>query len=181
MKEQMETLGRAVGKSAKAMKEFNNTVRGLRKYERMALALGRKVVDDGKEKTAPGFRKLVMQATIKAQRVGVDFHELVQCAASMGHGRRTLPFGLSKRGNLVRAAMKRLTRYERIAVNALAGTRPSGKNEFEQLAPMHPLKGEWLNLLPRGSKSKAADDPKAPSNLSKLADYIETATGTELK
>lgn len=121
-----------------------------RAYERMRKQLSNPA-ETGQEKTSPGFRKLIMQVTLKAKSNGVTLSDLI--GAAKGLGRRMMPYTTSGDAGRLFRAMVRLTRYERIALNAMAGTRPAAKNDFGQLAPIHPLQDDWLHR-PNGGETK---------------------------
>lgn len=124
----------------------------LREYDRLVKQLG--LTPSTQEQSSHLFKKMTMRAMLKAKGHGVDLNELISAARSLGNSRRSLPYKTHARQGLVFAAMRSLTRQERIAINALAGTRPSVKNQQGQLQPAMPLAGNWIGQLDRMRMSK---------------------------
>lgn len=123
-----------------------------REFDRLVSMLG--LTPSGQEQSSHLFKKMTMRAMLKARGHGVDLNELISAARSLGNSRRALPYKTSARHSLVFAAMRSLTRQERIAINALAGTRPSVKNSQGQLQPAMPLAGNWITQLDRMRMAK---------------------------
>lgn len=96
-------------------------------------------------KMNPGFETSLNRVFAKAMKAKVQPQELLSAAVEAGNGRRSAPEG--HKWLKASAVLKRLTRWERIALNAIAGTRPTTRDRFSNLVPMHPLSGSWQPKL----------------------------------
>lgn len=96
-------------------------------------------------KMNPAFEASLTRVFAKGIKAKVQPQALLAAATEAGHSRRSAPEG----HQWAKAArvLKRLTRWERISLNALAGTRPTTRDRFNNLVPMHPLSGAWLPKL----------------------------------
>lgn len=104
-------------------------------------------------KVSPMLRTQLEIITKLADSEGVEVMDVVRAARQCG--RRSLPWHQTPAARVLR----RLTRHQRLAVNAVAGTRPMSKDKYGFMSPVYPLRGGDLEagkyaapLKKRGSK-----------------------------